>query len=106
MDLNRVIYDGEEYDVVPICPITGYPLERLAGSTEKAKEELADCIEEVIGRALYNRMVEYGALKRNETVEGKIVVIDCEALVLVKRRAGVGAVPEDPERNPPHTHDT
>lgn len=104
-ELEKVVYRGEEYYVVPINPMTGYRLERLDGASEETKQELEEYVEEVIGRGLYHRMINLGALERMDTVEGKVAFIECRALVLVKHLRLAEENHEDPEQSR-HTHGT
>ncbi len=107
MDLRSVVYEGEEYDVVHVCPMTGYAKHYLETATEKEKEEYGELVGRIMAAMLYGRMVECGALTRKENVnENGDTFIELEALVLVKRQASAGSVPEDPEQYPPRACDT
>ena len=107
-DMKRVNADGEEYVIVPICPMLGYPERYTKGRTE---EEIADFLESIrdrLGRSLYDYAERCGALKRTETLfyENGDTIIECEVQVLVKARIWEEVARGDPERNPPCTHDT
>lgn len=84
-EFEKVVYNGEEYAVVPICPMTGYPKRYVEGKTPEEVEEFFEFIRDFLARGLYDRMERYGALKRTDTVSiSGVTTIECEALVLVK----------------------
>lgn len=106
-DMKRVNVDGEEYVIVPICPMTGYPERYTKGRTEEEIADFLESIRDILGRSIYDYAERCGALKRTDTVNGRgDVIIECEVQVLVKAQAWEEAVRGDPERNPPCTHDT
>lgn len=107
-DMKRVNVDGEEYVIVPICPMTGYPERYTKGRTEEEIADFHESIRDFLGRSLYDQAWRCGALKRTETLfyENGDTIIECEVQVLVKARVWEEVVRGDPERNPPCTHDT
>ena len=106
-DKKRVNVDGEEYVIVPICPMTGYLKSYTEGKTEEEILALLDSVRDVLGRGLYDYAEGVGALKRTEVKNMRgDTFIDCEVKVLVKARIWEEVVRGDPERNPPCTHDT
>jgi hypothetical protein len=107
-DMKRVNVDGEEYVIVPICPMTGYPERYTKGRTEEEIADFRESIRDILGRSLYDYAERCGALKRTETLfyENGDTIIECEVQVLVKARIWEEVVRGDPERNPPCTHDT
>lgn len=106
-NLETVVHGGDEYVIVRVNPMTGYPKHYLANATLKEKAEFFKCLEEAMAESLYEWMARCGAIKRTETVnEDGDTFVELEALVLVKAQAWEEAVRGDPERNPPCTHDT
>lgn len=106
-DVKRVNVDGEEYVIVPICPMTGYPERYTKGRTEEEIADFLESIRDILGRNLYDYAERCGALKRTDTVyENGDTIIECEVLVFVKAQAWEEAVHEDQERNPPCNRDT
>ena len=106
-DMKRVNVDGEEYVIVPICPMTGYTRRYMEGKTDEEIMDLYARVRGVLGRSIYDQAERCGALKRTDTVNGSgDAIIECEVQVLVKARIWEEVVRGDPERNPPCTHDT
>lgn len=106
-DVKRVNVDGEEYVIVPICPMTGYPERYTKGRTEEEIADFLESIRDILGRSIYDYAERCGALKRTDTVyENGDTIIECELQVLVKAQAWEEAVHEDQERNPPCNRDT
>lgn len=106
-DMKRVNVDGEEYVIVPICPMTGYTRRYMEGKTDGEIMDLYARVRDVLGRSIYDQAERCGALKRTDTVNGRgDAIIECEVQVLVKAQAWEKAVRGDPEWNPPCTHDT
>lgn len=106
-DMKRVNVDGEEYVIVPICPMTGYPERYTEGRTFEEIADLHESIKDVLGRSIYDQAERRGALNRTDMVdENGDTIIECEVQVLVKARIWEEVVRGDPERNPPCTHDT
>ena len=105
--MKRVNVDGEEYVIVPICPMTGYPERYTKGRTEEEIVDFLESIRDILGRSIYDYAERCGALKRTDTVyENGDTIIECELQVLVKAQAWEEAVHEDQERNPPCNRDT
>lgn len=106
-DMKRVNVDGEEYVIVPICPMTAYERRHTMDMTDGQIAFLYARVRDVMGRSLYDQAERCGALKRTDTVnERGDTIIECEVQVLVKARIWEEVVRGDPERNPPCTHDT
>lgn len=104
---DKVIRGGEEYVIVPICPMTGYPERYTKGRTEEEIADFLESIRDFLGRSLYDYAERCGALNRTDMVdENGDTIIECEVQVLVKARIWEEVVRGDPERNPPCTHDT
>lgn len=104
---DKVIRGGEEYVIVPICTMTGYPRRYTDGASERERAFLQDNVCNVLGRSIYDQAERCGALKRTDTVDEQGgTIIECEVQVLVKARTWEEVVRGDPERNPPCTHDT
>ena len=105
--MKRVNVDGEEYVIVPICPMTGYPERYTKGRTEEEIADFLESIRDILGQSIYDYAERYGALKRTDTVyKNGDTIIECELQVLVKAQAWEEAVHEDQERNPPCNRDT
>jgi hypothetical protein len=106
-DMKRVNVDGEEYVIVPICPMTGYPERYTKGRTEEEIADFLESIRDILGRSIYYQAERCGALERTDTVNGRgYTIVECELQVLVKAQDWEEAVHEDQERNPPCNRDT
>lgn len=105
--MKRVNVDGEEYVIVPICPMTGYPERYTKGRTEEEIADFRESICDVLGRSIYDQAKRCGALKRTETLfyENGDTIIECEVQVLVKSRIWEEAVRAGQERSRPCTRD-
>ena len=105
--MKRVNVDGEEYVIVPICPMTGYPERYTKGRTFKEIVDFHESIRDVLGRSMYDQAERCGSLQRTDKVYENVgTIVECEVKVLVKARIWEEVVRGDPERNPPCTHDT
>ena len=105
--MKRVNVDGEEYVIVPICPMTGYPERYTKGRTLKEIVDFHESIRDVLGRSMYDRAERCGALQRTDKAYENVgTIVECEVQVLVKARIWEEVVRGDPERNPPCTHET
>ena len=105
--MKHVNVDGEEYVIVPICPMTGYPERYNKGRTEEEIADLRESVKDLLGRSIYDQVERCGALNRTDMVDKNgDTLIECNVRVLVKAEVWAEAVRGDPERNPPCTHDT
>lgn len=85
MEFEKVIFQGEEYEVRPYCPSTGYPARYLTGRTEEEIQEFLETVENFAAKCLYDHLQEIGALHREETKEENgDTILSYHLLVLVK----------------------
>ena len=85
MEFEKVIFQGEEYEVRPYCPSTGYPARYLTGRTEEEIQEFLETVEDFAAKCLYDHLKDMGALHREEIKEenGDTILL-FKLLVLVK----------------------
>ena len=85
MEYEKMMYQGEEYEVRPYCPSTGYPARYLTGRTEEEIQEFLETVENFAAKCLYDHLQDIGALHRAEIKEenGDTIIL-YDLLVLVK----------------------
>ena len=106
-EFEKVVYNGEEYAVVQICPMTGYPKRYVEGKTPEEVEAFLEQMKTIEAEFLCDHLSRAKALERKEWQDDAGgTFIEYKLLVLIKCQTLEAMDREDPEQNLPHSCDT
>lgn len=106
-EFEKVVYNGEEYAVVPICPMTGYPKRYVEGKTTEEVEEFLEWMKTFEAECLHEHLTRRKALERKEWQDDAGgTFIEYKLLVLIKCQTLEAMDREDREQSLPHSCDT